>query len=287
MRNATHLYTLKDIIHQHGIPSSQTKTNKIPWDDPDFSQRMLENHLSQDHDWASRRHIIIEKQTAWIHHVLGGAPSRILDLGCGPGLYLQQLAAMGHICTGIDFSPASINYACRQAARNQLTIDYRCDDIRNIVLNTQHDLVMMTFGEFNVFSHQDAQSLLKKIHTWLRPGGLLVLEVHTHNEVKRQGMEHNSWQTFLTGLFSAQPHIVLTENTWDETAQIASTLYWIMLISGEIQHFTSHMQAYSDSSYQQHLESSGFSQIVTVPPEAWPAGDIFTEKLYTYCCTAR
>ncbi|EIQ8028342.1 class I SAM-dependent methyltransferase, partial [Salmonella enterica subsp. enterica serovar Newport] len=28
---------------------------KIPWDEPAFSQRMLENHLSQDHDWASRR----------------------------------------------------------------------------------------------------------------------------------------------------------------------------------------------------------------------------------------
>ena len=25
---------------------------KIPWDDPDFSRRMLENHLSQGHDWA-------------------------------------------------------------------------------------------------------------------------------------------------------------------------------------------------------------------------------------------
>ncbi|EOI1394309.1 hypothetical protein ACMGOD_005528 [Klebsiella oxytoca] len=29
--------------------------SKIPWDEPAFSQRMLANHLSQDHDWASRR----------------------------------------------------------------------------------------------------------------------------------------------------------------------------------------------------------------------------------------
>lgn len=39
---------------------------KIPWDEPAFSQRMLENHLSQDHDWASRRLTVIEQQVTWI-----------------------------------------------------------------------------------------------------------------------------------------------------------------------------------------------------------------------------
>lgn len=33
---------------------------KIPWDEPAFSQRMLENHLSQDHDWASRRLTVLD-----------------------------------------------------------------------------------------------------------------------------------------------------------------------------------------------------------------------------------
>ena len=32
-----------------------SRERKIPWDEPAFSQRMLENHLSQEHDWASRR----------------------------------------------------------------------------------------------------------------------------------------------------------------------------------------------------------------------------------------
>ena len=40
--------------------------SKIPWDEPAFSQRMLANHLSQDHDWASRRQEIIEQQVEWI-----------------------------------------------------------------------------------------------------------------------------------------------------------------------------------------------------------------------------
>ena len=56
---------------------------KIPWDDPDFSRRMLREHLSQDHDLASRRVEWIDKQVTWIHReLLQRRPSRILDLGC-------------------------------------------------------------------------------------------------------------------------------------------------------------------------------------------------------------
>lgn len=57
--------------------------SKIPWDEPAFSQRMLANHLSQDHDWASRRQGIIEQQVEWIASQLSPG-AHILDLGCGP-----------------------------------------------------------------------------------------------------------------------------------------------------------------------------------------------------------
>ncbi len=35
---------------------------KIPWDDVAFSRRMLNEHLSQDHDLASRKQGIIKAQ---------------------------------------------------------------------------------------------------------------------------------------------------------------------------------------------------------------------------------
>jgi SAM-dependent methyltransferase len=82
---------------------------KIPWDDQEFSERMLREHLSQEHDMASRRSANIEHLAAWINQtILSNRPSRILDLGCGPGLYEKYLCDFGHECTGIDFSPASI-----------------------------------------------------------------------------------------------------------------------------------------------------------------------------------
>ncbi|GKN61309.1 hypothetical protein NUKP86_16780 [Klebsiella variicola] len=73
--------------------------SKIPWDEPAFSQRMLANHLSQYHDWASRRQKVIEQQVEWIASQLSPG-AHILDLGCGPGFYTHRLAERGFL-TGI------------------------------------------------------------------------------------------------------------------------------------------------------------------------------------------
>ena len=46
---------LLDLIHRASPPAPWAEGDKIPWNDPDFSRRMLREHLSQAHDAASRR----------------------------------------------------------------------------------------------------------------------------------------------------------------------------------------------------------------------------------------
>src|SRR5512139_3854349 len=92
--------------------------DNIPWNEAGFSERMLQEHLSQAHDAASRRFATIDRHVEWIHHeMLDGQTGHVLDLGCGPGLYTSRLAQLGHSCHGIDFSPASINYARETASQ--------------------------------------------------------------------------------------------------------------------------------------------------------------------------
>ena len=86
---------LLDLVRRQPIPEPWAEGQKIPLDDPSFSRRMLREHLSQDHDAASRRFAIIDQHVAWIHHqVLSDRTSRILDLGCGPGLYTSRLSRL-------------------------------------------------------------------------------------------------------------------------------------------------------------------------------------------------
>jgi 2-polyprenyl-3-methyl-5-hydroxy-6-metoxy-1,4-benzoquinol methylase len=91
---------------------------------------MLQEHPSQWHDAASRRFETIDRHVEWMHHaVLAGRPNKILNLGCGPGLY-NRLATLGHECVGFDFSPASISYAQEAARRQGLRCTYAEEDIR-------------------------------------------------------------------------------------------------------------------------------------------------------------
>ena len=47
-------------------------------------------------DLASRKSSTIDEHVDWIFStVLDGQPARVLDLGCGPGLYAQRLSSLG------------------------------------------------------------------------------------------------------------------------------------------------------------------------------------------------
>lgn len=258
---------------------------KIPWNDPGFSRRMLANHLSQDHDWASRRQEIVDRHVAWIAGQLTTPRARVLDLGCGPGLYTHALAQRGYRCTGMDFSPASIDYARQRAQAAGLPIDYLLADIRDYRLDGGFDLAMITFGEINVFRCEDALAILANAVSLLAPEGMLLAEVHAFDEVRRQGEAAPSWQAMEEGLFSARPHLLLQENFWDSGAATATSRYFVIdAADASVTEYGSVMQAYAEDEYLQLFRQAGLRRAERVAAEQWPAGDAFTGKLSVYRC---
>ena len=270
---------LMDIVKRRCPPEPWDEGSKIPWNDPAFSERMLAMHLSQEHDWASRRLHFIEAHAAWIDaHLLQG-PSRILDLGCGPGLYLEALARRGHGGSGIDFGPSSIDHARRRAEERGLDLDYRLADVREGGFGTGYDLAMMIFGELNVFRPEEAGGILRRAAAALKLGGRILCEVHTFDEVKRQGEALPCWHSVETGLFSEKPHLWLEEHAWHETARAAVTRYLIVdAAEGSVDLHASTMQAYDDGEYLDRFREAGFAG-VEIREDMGEAKSEFTGKL--------
>jgi SAM-dependent methyltransferase len=258
---------LLDLLHRTPAPAPWAEGDKIPWHDPDFSRRMLREHLSQEHDAASRRTAIIEEHVEWIHQrVLNNRSSRVLDLGCGPGLYSSRLAQHGHTCVGVDFSPASIEYARELANAQQLACEYRLDDVRRAEYGKGYDLVMFIFGELNPFRPEAAQHILRKAYTALNEGGHLLLEVSTFAAVQQQGHQRATWYTLEQGLFSDRPHLVLFESFWDEAQAVAIERFYI--VDAETAAVTAHSisaQAYTDDQYRYLVQAAGFTDITFYP----------------------
>lgn len=254
------MLSLLDLVNRTSPPAPWSEGDNIPWNDPEFSKRMLAEHLSQDHDLASRRAEKIEAQVAQIVRDLPPPPAPLLDLACGPGLYLNRLAAAGYPGVGFDFSPASIAHAVDTAA--ELDAEYRHADIRTAAFGTGFGGALLLYGQINVFQRETALSILAKTCRALLPGGVLVLEPQTFQQIRETGMAAPSWSTQPTGLFSTEPHLILTENSWEESTSTGTTrIYVVDAITGSVTRHALSNEAYTDDQITELLRAAGFGTV--------------------------
>ena len=254
---------LKDIVNRSEKPIPWTEGEKIPWDEPAFSERMLREHLSQEHDAASRRFKTIDQHVDWIHgSLLNEQPSLVLDLGCGPGFYVSRLAQLGHTCTGVDFSPASIEYAQQQNLENHTGCTYIHHDLRTFDYGNGYDLVMLIYGEFNTFRKPDARDILIKAHKALKDDGKLLIELNSYSCLHGFGLTAPDWHAGQGGLFSDQPYLFMEESFWNEEMQAATRrMYVIDAASGDVQQMADNHQAYTEDDLQKIANECGFSKV--------------------------
>jgi SAM-dependent methyltransferase len=252
---------LSDIVMRSLPIEPWVEGDNIPWDDPDFSRRMLREHLSQDHGKASRKLDVIDRQVAWISASTNLADgSRVLDLGCGPGLYCTRLAQLGCTCNGIDYSPASIEFATQEAKRAGLDCRFVHGDIRRADFGRDHNLILFLFGEFNSFTREDALSILNSCYDSMTNGGTLILEPKRFEAYEQKITQ--SWYSSELGLFSDGPHIVLTEASWDKISKIETTRFHVIETkTGEVSRIASSSQAYTHKEYTLLLGDCGFRHV--------------------------
>ncbi|HIW75265.1 MULTISPECIES: SAM-dependent methyltransferase [Gordonibacter] len=159
-------------------PALYEFTDEPFWDDEHISAQMLAAHLDPNFEGASRNHTFIDRSVAWIARVAPVAEyQRLVDLGCGPGLYAERLARAGYRVTGVDFSRRSIAHARDAAEQQGLAIDYCCENYLALDLGQQFDVAIMIYCDYGALSAADRRTLLDRARAHLRPGGLLVLDV--------------------------------------------------------------------------------------------------------------
>jgi len=150
------------------------------WTDEYTSMKMLEYHLNESIDLSSRNKDFITRSVNWIMSHFGiEANTNIADFGCGPGLYTTLFAEKGADVTGIDFSERSIQYARKVADQKGLNINYFQNNYLEFEMNKKFDLITMIFCDFCALSPVQRKTLLTKFHKFLKPGGSVLLDVHS------------------------------------------------------------------------------------------------------------
>ena len=175
------------------------------WDDPHIAQQMLTFHLNPESEAASRRLETIAQTVDWLVSFLGlKAGDRVLDLGCGPGLYAERLAERGLCVTGIDYSRNSIAYATRHAAECGLAIEYRYQNYLTLDEPPIYDAVLLIYGDLCPLAPDQRDALLDRILAALKPGGTFIFDVTTRVLRERYGLK-NHWYAAEFGLLETRP----------------------------------------------------------------------------------
>ena len=199
-----HIWQNKPVLFAPGEPRF--------WDDPHISQSMLESHLDDRHEAASRQSQVIEKTVQhWLGSGLVKPGDRLLDLGCGPGLYAQQLSLAGVNVTGVDISENSLRYAIKRAKAQDLDIDYRLMNFLDLDEKESYDVVIQVYGELNTFSDPVRDKLMSVIGRALKPGGRFIFDLSTRHLRSKQ-KTGSSWFVEDTGFWRPHRHLVLEQN---------------------------------------------------------------------------
>ncbi len=148
------------------------------WDDDHVSAQMLAYHLDPDSYPASRPHAFIDASVAWLVDALGlGRGTRLLDLGCGPGLYSTRLARRGIRVTGLDVSRRSLAHARETARAGGLPAEFRLANYLTDDLGGPYEAAILVYEDYCALSPAQRARLLDRTREALVPGGHFAMDV--------------------------------------------------------------------------------------------------------------
>ncbi len=267
-------------------PDLFEKSNaSLLWNDEHISKGMLQAHLDPDAEAASRKHGFIDDSTKWIFEYSRlNKGDKILDLGCGPGLYCERFARQGFQVTGIDFSTRSLDYAKQKAVENKLEIEYIHQNYLTIDFTAEYKLIILIYCDLGALANEETHNLLGKVYNALKPGGVFIFDVFTPVKYADSKEYEKLWQYEESGFWRPYPyiclysHYVYPENDTHLDQMIILDEYEDITVYRTWDHF------YTKETITKLLKSVGFNEMEYFSNVA---GKGYDDKSETLCVIAK
>jgi SAM-dependent methyltransferase len=189
---------------------------ELDWGRPDYSRRLLREHLDQSHDGASRRRKVVDAHVRRLLQLLPRPPARILDAACGPGLYALPLAAEEYDVTGVDISPAALRYARHLAAsrRTRGRVTFKRADLRELAAPARpFDAAIVIYYVLEAFPRHEQSLVLQRLAATLSVEGRLIVEMRLRPDQPpgRIGW----WDVVEHSVLGDRRHLLVGDATYD------------------------------------------------------------------------
>ncbi len=248
------MYDLINDMAQRPAPFSRYTAKEL-WTRPHLSQQMLDFHLNQETDLASRRFEMIDQVVSWIDSQLSLSGKKLCDLGCGPGLYTERFAAINARVTGVDFSKTSIEYAAGMAKQpiQYIHADYLLDD-----LPVGFDVITLIYTDLCVLSPAQRRVLLNRMREMLNPGGHIVIDVAGAGSFASKEEVTLLEDKLMGGFWSAGDYVGI-QRTYLYPEENLSLDSYLIIEPEETWQIFNWFQHFTPQSIKVELEGAGFS----------------------------
>lgn len=258
-------------------PKEYAESSGKFWDDEHISKGMLAAHLNPNWDAASRKHEFIEKSVKWI--IKNANKPKLLDLGCGPGIYAEEFHKAGAKVTGVDFSKRSIEYAKDSVKERDLDIEYFYKNYLELEYENAYDLITLIYCDYGVLSPEARKTLREKVYKALKPRGKFILDVFTPvNNLEKK--ETNTWIHCEKGGFWKPNEYLYLESTFIYPQDITLTQYTILENQDKVEVIRVWDEAFTKDKLIKEFSDNGFKNFEFYDDVS---GKAFTGESKTMC----
>ena len=237
-------------------PALFRKSDHTIWTDPHIQRQLLKKPLDLQSDEASRNRESILKIVDFVDRH-ADSPGRLLDLGCGPGLYTSLFADRGYRVTGIDFNAASIEYA---AVGNRKGIDYIAGNYVTDFPAGQYDVITMIYCDLGTHPDRDRDWLLANVYRSLPDSGIFVFDVFPE-ELAGERAEGKSWEYAPSGGFWDEGEYLLLSQTFHYPEDRVFAYQYNLMLRDSVKHFIVWEKYYTEDGITELLKQVGFRKI--------------------------
>lgn len=256
-------------------PPVYTKSTTKFWDDAHIAKQMLQFHLNPEIEAASKKAETIASEIRHIVKVTKMKHKTVLDLGCGPGLYINGFADHAESAVGIDLSQFSLDYALQTVGIEKNNVQFKKMNYLALEYTAAFDVITMIFYDFGALNFDEQANLLKKVHTALKPNGIFVFDVLTS---RCPHSESSSTKFYRSGFFSEEPYMEIHQKLFYSDSMVRGDQYVLISESGDLRIIRNYDRLFNETEITDLLKMNGFSIIQL---DANLSGDPYTSDSTT------